>query len=328
MAKKTRAQLEAEKKKKQQAAADKAQAKENASIANDFKNASDVYASSGLQQTLGRQDPNVPQDQLDFLKTLSGQVDPNSANYAGKRSQEMTDQLGLMQSMQGRTQETADLLKMMQGGLAGLNAQENQALREQANRENTRAYQTALSNLQANQAKMGVRGAAAAAQMFQANKGFMQQRDQTEQDLLVKNIDIQDKRRGQYADVLGGAETREAQRRNDYSSALTGAEKLEADKLAAAQQNYNTGLQNRNDYVNSREQFNILQGNAEAAAKASGITGIANYGLNKKLGLEEIGAMKSYYKKGGASSKTNSKTNVTYNYGGNGGNGGNKVTDI
>lgn len=178
---------------------------------------------------------DVRTDRLDLSRDQK-MTDPNDPSYAGRRSQEMKDILG-----------------MMQQGLAGLNSQENTALREQAQRSLDNQLATSMRQTQIAQARGGVRGGAATAQMENLQRDRMDTQSNLEQDLLVKNIDIQDKRR------------------NDYYGALGGQEGAESDKVAQALARLRQG-----------EGVNLDQSNSEKAARAASLTGVLGYATSKR----------------------------------------------
>lgn len=145
------------------------------------------------------------------------------------RSQEVTDLLG---TLQGRAQtagqrsgEMKDVIARMQAGLAGYNSAENQAFREQAQRGIDTQYKTGLGQLARAQARGGVRGANAAAQVANANRERVGQQKDLEQGLFVKNADEVRSRLESYGNTLRGVEGEEFGRgraaQSDYTSALT-----------------------------------------------------------------------------------------------------------
>lgn len=191
---------------------------------------------------------------LDRLDTSAdtAALDPNNPAYIGGRSKEMTD-----------------ILDMMKQGLAGLSAPENTALREQAQRSLDQQYQTSLRQLQMSQARGGARGAAASAQQSNLDRQRMDEQNNLEQDLLVKNIDVQD------------------QRRNAYQQALSGDEQVRAKKL-----------QDAKDYLLKKQGINLDQSNAEQSSKLATISGILGYGTTKKNTAKEYNLAKQGMKRG------------------------------
>lgn len=211
---------------------------------------------------------NIRTDRLDLSKDKA-MTDPNSPEYAGQRSQQMKDILG-----------------MMQQGLAGLNSQENTALREQAMRSLDQQLATSMRQTEISGARGGVRGAARAAQTENLLTDRQNQQGNIEQDLLVKNIDIQDKRR------------------NDYYGALGGQEGAESDKVAKALARLRQG-----------EGVNLDQSNAETAARQAALTGVLGYATSKKNSDREYSLAKSGQKLGIGRTTTSSSSTGSPNQG-------------
>jgi len=155
----------------------------------------------------------------------------SQADVAGQRSAEM--------------QSTLDLMK---GGLAGLNATENQAIREQAQKEVDRKRQAALEQVQSAARAGGMRGGAANAGARAANRDAMMAQADMEQKNLISNIDIQDRRRTGYADTLGREEGNEFDRGNTalntYGNQVQGAEQNESQRMQSARDAYRNQLSN------------------------------------------------------------------------------------
>lgn len=211
-------------------------------VANDISSARSTAEELGLLPTLDRLDTSGQETLTRTLKDLF--------DTAGQRSADMVE-----------------VQTLMKGGLAGLNATENQALREQAQRSMDTQYQTALRGLSMGQSRGGVRGAAATAQQGNLNKERMTQQNQMEQDLLVKNIDIQDKRRAAYSDLVAGMENQEF-----------GRKAKAGEMLGTAQAE-----------LNKSDVFNVGQSNAQHSGDLSVITGLANMTQaerNKKREME------------------------------------------
>lgn len=192
---------------------------------------------------------------MGFLKTLD-RVDTSgyesAVKTAGQRSDEMKEVLGIMK-----------------GGLAGLNAVENQALREQAQRELDRSYQNEQYALQKMSGGGKLRGGALASSLADISSKRQQGQSNLEQDLLVKNIDIQDQRRRDYSGLLGSQEEAE----------------------------FGRGRSARNDLLNAQG-FNASQQGKELGARMASITGIANYGEAKRSGKRSYRLAKEGMKRG------------------------------
>lgn len=200
---------------------------------------------------------NPDMDQIDLSREKAW-ADPESDAFVGKRSNETKDYLeGLRNQVENagrRSQEMQSTLDLMKGGLAGLNAQENQALREAAQAEVNRQYQGSVRKLQEAQTKGRVFGASRTAQLSNLDRSQAQQKTDFERDLLIKNIDIQDKRRNDYLGANRTAETDEFNRTTDslknYGSAMEGAQKSEYEKMIDAQNALQKGTQVNFDLKN------------------------------------------------------------------------------
>lgn len=227
----------------------KGAAKELAETKQDFTDAEGLATDLGFTPTLDRTDTSGYEA---AVKT------------AGQRSDEMKEVLGIMK-----------------GGLAGLNAVENQSLREQAQREVDRSYQNEQYALQKMSGGGKLRGGALASSLADISSRRQGAQSNLEQDLLVKNIDIQD------------------QRRRDYSSLLGGQEESE----------FGRGRSARNDLLNAQG-FNASQQGKELGARMASITGIANYGESKRSGKRSYRLAKEGMKKGiGVSNSASTGTN-------------------
>jgi len=111
-----------------------------------------------------------------------------------------------------RSAEMQETLAMSKGGLGGLTAAENEALRARGYEELNRQFmggQRALANLQA---RSGVQGAAASAQFQDLMRQRGQQAMAMEQDIMLKNIAVQDQRRQAFQNLLRTAEQDELAR--------------------------------------------------------------------------------------------------------------------
>lgn len=209
-------------------------------------------------------------DKLD-TKNLEALLDPSSPGYIGTRSIDDKNNLeALTKNVQragDRSAEMTDLLNLFKGGLQGLNAEENTALRESSQREVNREYETGMYELQKAQSRNRTRSAASNRQVMDANRNKFNDTASNEQDLLLKNMDVQDKRRSAYGDALTGAEKNEFDRTQDalrsFSDALGSTENREDARI------YNT----RNQFLDSSK-FNIDQSGKDKAAKVAGATGL------------------------------------------------------
>lgn len=185
---------------------------------NYFKPGVDAASKLGFTDPLGRIDTGA----------LQGMATPGSATYLGQRPKDLQD-----------------VISLMNGGLSGLNAVENQGLREQGMKEMDRQYLGQLAELRNMQAKSGVRGASATAQMGGIAKQNDMAKEDLEQNLMLKNIDIQDKRRNDLAGLLGTLGNQEAAR----------------------------GLAAQGQYLDASK-YNVEQGNKERNLKIQAGTGL------------------------------------------------------
>lgn len=112
-----------------------------------------------------------------------------------------------------RDPEQQALLETMKAGLGGLTAEENTALREQAQAEIDRNYQTQLRDLARLGSARGVRGAAAQAGFGDLGRSRISAQQALENKLLTDNIAIQDARRSGYGSFLDNLISGEFQRR-------------------------------------------------------------------------------------------------------------------
>ncbi len=173
----------------------------------------------------------------------------------GQRTQEMADNLANLKDRAARagqrSEEMKSILGMMQSGLAGLNSQENQALREQAQREVDRKLTSALDSVRSAARTGGLKGGASRAAERNARRDAMMAQADMEQKNLLSNVELQDKRRMDYAGTLGDAETNEFNQGRlsnlDYSNSLTGAESTENQRYADAINAYAGTLTNMED---------------------------------------------------------------------------------
>ena len=336
MAKKT----EAQKRKEAAEAAKRAKDKKNKGLSSDAKSVkSDLETGQRIGNELGFNDPlsrfdvNIPEDQRRFIEAQRERSDPNSAAFVGGRSDEEKQGLGFLENLMNgagvrssettdvisraknaadvagrRSEQMAGVLKLMEGGLAGLNASENQAIREQAQREVDRKRQTAVEAAQTAARTGGLRGGAKQAALRGANRDAMMAQADMEQKNLVSNIDIQDKRRTGYADTLNTAENSEFDRGdralNTYGETVSDAEASEFDRkersgtafnnrvgeLRAgefdrtdrATNSYGDSLGKRNDYFLETGKANMNQERTERAAKAVSATGLSGLVENER----------------------------------------------
>lgn len=231
---------------------------------------------------------NPDNDQLD-LSREEAWADPESGAFVGRRSDEMKNYIDAAQKQVEnagkRSAEVQSTLDLMKGGLAGLNAQENQALREAASQEITRQYQGSVRKLAEAQTKGRVFGASRTAQMANLDASQRQQRSDAERDLMIKNIDIQDSRRKDYLAANRNVEGDEFDRTNkslkDYGSAIGDAEKSEYDKMVEAQGMLQKG-----------RDANIALKNQSKAGRLGNLLGITGYDEAVKSGKRQYNIAK------------------------------------
>lgn len=194
---------------------------------------------------------------------------------AGKRSAEQSAALADMQRHAGRSDEMGRQLSRLEGGLGGLNADENRGLREQG-------LQSIMSDdeTQRQQFLRGaggrVGGAAFAANLANMSRANQQNKRDLERDIMLKNIDIQDRRRGQYGEALTGAEAAENARRTGYQTALGGQEKQEFDQKSTAMDKFTQAGKDISDLRDRREADNVNLSLDERGQNINAVTGLAS----------------------------------------------------
>lgn len=240
-------------------------------------------AISSLKDLMGKAGEQTPEE-AKALSSLEGIM-----NSAGIRSDEMK---GVLSSLKDRvatagqrSSEMQSTLDLMKQGLAGLNAPENQALREQAQKEVDRKYKAAVEDFQ-NQSRLSGMGSASRAGMRNARRDALGAQADMEQKNLLANIDIQDSRRKDYANTLSEQETNEDQRYRNaidaYRDQLSGTEKTEFDQRQGATRDYASGV---NDYTANK--FNRMNTATNNYANTVG-----QYGTNERARVNE--ALQNY----------------------------------
>jgi hypothetical protein len=253
------------------------------SVADDIRAGIGLGDELGFNNPLSRLDTNIPDDQRRYTESLMAMSDPSNPAYAGTRSAATSELLANAKNQMAtagkRSADMAEVLNLMKNGLAGLNSQENQAIREQAQREVDRKRQSALDQVMSASRMGGLRGGAKQAGMRAANRDAMMAQADMEQKNLISNIDIQDKRRVDYSTTLGREENSEFTRGNDamktYGNFLGGAEADEFDRADRTRTQYGDALNSRNDYFLDTSKVNLGQERTETAAKIAGGTGLA-----------------------------------------------------
>lgn len=193
----------------------------------------------------------------------------------------------------GNSDAQKEALSKMQGGLSGYTSGEYQASREQMMRGQQSNYATSQGQLAKAQARGKVYGAAGAAQMANLSAASAQSKDQLEQDLMVKNIDEQQRRLQDYG---------------KYASDVNGQA---FDQRAVATKAYgDTGAALRGEELD-RQKINLGQSNAELASQIGLFTGAAGTNLSKEQNEEAMKIQKqgiNVVAGGGGGSSTNTNT--------------------
>lgn len=156
-----------------------------------------------------------------------------------------------------------DVLNRMQGGLEGYTAPQYQAQREQMQRGMQSAYANQAGQLAKAQARGKVYGAAGVAQQANLQASNAASRNQLEQDLMVKNIDEQQRRLGEYG---------------NYGRALTQEEYA---RQSDAAKGFGDEASRQRQEQLDREKTNLGQADAEVASRLGVIQGIGGLGLTK-----------------------------------------------
>jgi len=173
-----------------------------------------------------------------------------------QRQQQLMDQARNSDAQQ-------DALRKMQSGLSGYTSPEYQASREQMMRGQQSNFQTSQAQLAKAQARGKVYGAAGAAQQANLAASSAQSKDQLEQDLMVKNIDEQQRRLQDYG---------------RYGTELQGQQ---FDQRAAATQAYGDTQAAMREEELGRQKVNLGQANAETASQIGLYTGAGGTALAK-----------------------------------------------
>jgi len=205
----------------------------------DLAGAGRAYKRLGYAKKTPKLSGEIPAEYQNLLSGMQASADPTNEAYAGRRSDEMKDILG-----------------KLSGGLQGLSSEENTALREQAQREISRGYETSLRDMMVAGSRSGLRGASATAQAGNLARQKGEDISNMEQDLLVKNIDIQDSRR------------------NDYLSALTGIEGDEKDRASSAAERALGATRDRYEEGQAIDKYNLENLMKDRLANITGAAGL------------------------------------------------------
>jgi hypothetical protein len=190
-------------------------------------------------------------------------------NLLGQDSQAATDLANrfFAEGSLGRVNEerpaaVQEYLDKYKAATEGYTAPELQAQREQAQRGIDTQYQTGLAQLAKQQARSGVRGAAAGAASRNMDRARMGEQQNLEQDIFIRNADEKQRRLGEYARSLEGARADELGRRKTNLDQLSGER---AGSISTFLNSLNLGMQNKQanrDYQINRQMLNIAKRNA------------------------------------------------------------------
>ena len=170
----------------------------------------------------------------------------------------------------GNSEAQKEALAKMQAGLGGYTSGEYQASREQMMRGQQSNYATSASQLAKAQARGKVYGAAGAAQMANLSAASAQSKDQLEQDLMVKNIDEQQRRLHDYGKYASDIKAQDFEQKNLATKAYG---------------DVGAGLR---DEELSRQKINLGQSNAELASQIGLFTGAAGTNLAKEQNAQAM----------------------------------------
>lgn len=220
----------------------------------------------------------------------------------GRVSTELPGAAGQLQRQQalmgqaGSSDAEKEAIAKMQAGLGGYTSGEYQASREQMMRGQQSNYATSQGQLAKAQARSKVYGAAGAAQMANLAASSQQSKDQLEQDLMVKNIDEQQRRLQDYGKYAGDMQASAFERGNIATKAYGDTE---------------AGMR---DEELTRQKVNLGQANAELASQIGLFTGAGGTALAKaqnkaaqKIQKQGIAAIN-----GGSAKNTAKKRSTTH----------------
>lgn len=222
-----------------------------------------------LMEKVGLQSPEM----ADFIKKLSDNYDT-----AGERPEDVKAALEMaknnVEAAGKEDPRLTNLFSVMEKGLMGLSAPENQAMRESMTREIQGDYVAKQRKLNDVLARSRVTGGAALSAMNKNDKDNSDRLAKAEQDLLLKNIDIQDKRRGEYGDALMTNDANLKTAKNaavlGYTTALNQATANESDAKAKAGTLLSTTLTNdEQTRLNAKVSATGNFGNAQVQASAN-----------------------------------------------------------
>jgi hypothetical protein len=157
-----------------------------------------------------------PEDVQQALQALQ-----DNAAYVRENSDKVINQLTEEFSTIGQEdQRLTDVLKLMEQGLSGLDAKENQALREQSLRVMEGRKASLQRRLNDTAARNQLRGGASVAAQRQLDRMVAQESLKAEQDVLLKNMEEQRLRRSDYANMLRDLEKSRGDQKINAGSTL------------------------------------------------------------------------------------------------------------
>jgi hypothetical protein len=171
-----------------------------------------------------------------------------------------------------------EYMARQKAALEGYTGQEMTGMREQMGRQNDAAYANQRAQMSTQQARSGVRGASAGAQMMALARAKAGQDSQLNQDLMVKNADEKQRRLSAYGQDLSKMET------DEYSRARESLGDYGGDLGAA-----------RGDVL-ERQKFNLGQTEKEKAGYLGTLFGAVGLGQqneaadeNRKINRQLLG---------------------------------------
>lgn len=230
-------------------------------LGQDITNAKKIADTTLPSSELSTVDASRSQEIQNLINQYQSYSDPNSANFAGKRSAEVSD-----------------FVNRLKLGLEGYNSQELNALRAQRLSGMDQGFQSGRATLMRGQNGLGTtqRGA----QLAELAKNFGLARASAENELFVKAADEKQRRLQDYGNTITSLNTTEYNRAQDalknYSSVLSGA---------------------RQDELN-RQQINLKQEAATRATQVGKVLGTLSLGETRRNNERQNRLMKQAIAKG------------------------------
>jgi hypothetical protein len=205
---------------------------------------------------------------------IRGSLDALGANVESVRSSsdamigELTD---LYKRSRKEDERFTNVMKIMEAGLPGLNARENQALRETSMRQFQAQKQSRQNQINDSIARNQLRGGASVAAMRQLDRITNEAVKQAEQDLVLANIDIQDRRRAEYANTTLAGDAQRKANENAAAQTLAGATATANEQITNAEAIAAGALSDRENEEQRRkeEASNRLANTTSAAVDAA-----------------------------------------------------------